>query len=71
MWPVAAGLVVGVAFALALGRVLQALLFEMRASNPVVLASVVIVLGAAAALACFAPARRATRVDPATALRYD
>ena len=71
MWPVAAGLVAGIACALALGRVLQALLFEMRASNPIVLAGVVIVLGAAAALACFAPARRATRVDPAIALRYD
>jgi predicted permease len=71
MLPVAAGLMAGIACALALGRVLQALLFEMRASNPIVLASVVIVLGAAAAMACFAPARRATRVDPATALRYD
>jgi putative ABC transport system permease protein len=71
MRPVAAGLVVGIACALALGRLLQALLFELHASNPIVLASVVIVLGAAAALACFAPARRATRVDPATALRYD
>jgi predicted permease len=71
MRPVAAGLLMGIACALALGRLLQALLFEMRASNPIVLASVVIVLGTAAALACFAPARRATRVDPATALRYD
>jgi predicted permease len=71
MRPVIVGLVVGIACALALGRVLQALLFEMRPSNPIVLASVVIVLAAAAALACFAPARRATRVDPAIALRYD
>ena len=71
MRPVAAGLVAGIACALALGRLLQALLFEMHASNPIVLASVAIVLGAAATLACFAPARRATRVDPATALRYD
>jgi putative ABC transport system permease protein len=71
MRPVAVGLALGIACALALGRVLQALLFEMRASNPIVLTSVVIVLGAAAVLACYAPARRATRVDPATALRYD
>ena len=71
MRPVAAGLALGIACALALGRLLQSLLFEMRPSNPVVLGSVGMVLSAAAALACFAPARRATRVDPATALRYD
>ena len=71
MRPVAAGLALGIACALALGRLLQALLFDMRSNNPIVLASVGIVLTAAAALACFAPARRATRVDPATALRYD
>jgi putative ABC transport system permease protein len=71
MRPVAVGLVAGVAAALALGRAVEALLFEMRASNPIVLMSVVIVLGAAALLACYAPARRATRVDPAIALRYD
>jgi ABC-type lipoprotein release transport system permease subunit len=52
------------------GRLLQALLFEMRASNPIVLAGVAIVLGAAA-LASFAPARRATHVDPAAALRNE
>ncbi len=71
MRPVAAGLIVGIGCALALGRVLQALLFEVRPTNPMVFSSVVIVLSAAAAVACFAPARRATRVDPATALRYD
>jgi ABC-type antimicrobial peptide transport system permease subunit len=71
MRPVAAGLVIGIAAALALGRLLQALLFEIRPSDPLVLASAVLVLGAAAALACFAPARRATRVDPATSLRYE
>ena len=55
----------------AMGRVLQSLLFEMRATNPLVLGGVAIVLGVTAALACFAPARRATRVDPAIALRYE
>jgi predicted permease len=71
MRPVAVGMVVGIAGALALGRVLQSLLFEMQAGNPLVLGGSALVLGAAAALACFAPARRATRVDPAIALRYD
>jgi predicted permease len=71
MRPVAIGLAIGIATALALGRLLRALLFEIRPSNPLVLASVVLVLSAAAALACLAPARRATRVDPATSLRYE
>ena len=71
MRPVAVGLVVGIAGALALGQVLQSLLFEMQATNPLVLGGVAIVLGVAALLACFAPTRRATRVDPAITLRYD
>jgi predicted permease len=71
MRPVAAGLVIGMAIALALGRLVQALLFQTRPSDPLVLATVVLVLGAAAVLACFAPARRATRVDPAISLRYE
>ena len=64
MRPVATGLALG-ACPLTLGRLLQVLLFEIRASNPIVIASVVIILSAPSALACFAPARRATRVDPA------
>ena len=47
------------------------MLFEIRPGDPLVLASVTGVLGAAAALACFAPARRATQVDPAISLRYE
>jgi putative ABC transport system permease protein len=69
MRPVGVGLVIGIAIALALSRLVQALLFEIRPSDPLVLGSVALVLSAAAALACFAPARRATRLDPATALR--
>jgi predicted permease len=71
MRPVATGLVIGMAIALGLGRLVQALLFQIRPSDPLVLASVVLVLGVAAALACFAPARRARRVDPAISLRYE
>jgi len=71
MRPVVAGLLIGIAAALALGRLLEAMLFEIRPGDPLVLASVAGVLGAAAALACFAPARRATRVDPAISLRYE
>jgi len=71
MRPVAAGLAIGIAVALALSRLLEAMLFQIRPGDPVVLGVVVLVLGAAAALACFAPARRATRVDPAISLRYE
>jgi predicted permease len=71
MRPVAAGLVIGIGVALALGRLLKAMLFEIRPADPLVLVGVVVVLGAAAGLACFAPARRATRVDPAISLRYE
>jgi ABC-type antimicrobial peptide transport system permease subunit len=71
MRPVAAGLIIGIGVALALGRLLKAMLFEIRPADPLVFAGVVVVLGAAAALACFAPARRATRIDPAISLRYE
>jgi putative ABC transport system permease protein len=71
MRPVAIGLVVGLAAALALGRLLGALLYEIRPSNPAVLVSVAVALSAAAALACYIPARRATAVDPAAVLRYE
>jgi len=71
MRPVLIGLIVGLAAALAFGRLLGALLYEIRPSDPVVLASVAIALIAAAALACYIPARRAATVDPATVLRYE
>ncbi len=69
MRPVAIGLAIGIAGALALSRLLQSLLFEMTATNPWVLAGAILVLTAAAAVACYAPAVRAARVDPAIALR--
>ncbi len=69
MRPVAIGLVIGIASALALSRLLQALLFEMKATDPWVLASVMLLLTVTAAAACYAPALRAARVDPAIALR--
>ena len=71
MRPVVIGLLIGLAAALALGRVLGALLYEIRPADPAVLATVAAVLAIAGALACYLPARRAAHVDPATVLRYE
>lgn len=71
MRPVAIGLLIGLAAAVALGRVLGALLYEIRPTDPAVLATVAAALTIAAALACYLPARRAARVDPSTVLRYE
>lgn len=71
MAPVAIGLVIGVAGALALGRGLASLLFEVRPSDPTTLASVVIVLAAVAVAACWAPAHRAAHAEPTRALRVE
>jgi putative ABC transport system permease protein len=67
--PVLAGGALGLLAALALGRFLASLLFEVRPGDPRTLALVAAVLAAAALGAGFLPARRATRIDPAIALR--
>ena len=67
---VGAGIVVGVVGALALGRVLQSLLFETKPADPATFVGVSIALTLAALCACYIPARRAMRVDPMVALRY-
>src|SRR6266481_5921248 len=65
-----AGLVLGMLTALAATRVLSSLLFGVSAHDPLIFGGVSLVLAAAAILACYIPARRATRVDPLVALRY-
>ncbi|HEX5475826.1 MAG TPA: ABC transporter permease [Vicinamibacterales bacterium] len=66
-----AGAVIGVGVALMLAPVLQSQLFEITPTDPVSYASVVALLGIVAFVACWLPARTATRVDPATALRVE
>ena len=66
-----AGTVLGVTGALALTRFMQSMLFEISPTDPVILGGVALLLLATSLLACYIPARRATRVDPMVALRYE
>jgi putative ABC transport system permease protein len=66
----AIGLALGLVGALALTRLMASMLFGISIYDPVTLVAVAVVLTAVAALACFIPARRATRIDPMVALRY-
>jgi ABC-type antimicrobial peptide transport system permease subunit len=68
---IAIGLVLGLAFALALSRGLGILLFDVNPWDPSIFVTVVITLGATGLLASLIPARRATRVDPVDALGYE
>jgi putative ABC transport system permease protein len=69
MRPVFVGLVVGLAGALALGRLIASQLYQTSAHNPFLLAATIVILGSAALVACVIPARRATSIDPMDALR--
>jgi len=71
MAPVAAGALLGVAGAVAAGRVLKSLLFGVAAADPWSLGGALGLLVGAALLACALPARRAARIDPAVALRTE
>ena len=65
------GLAIGLVGALLLTRTLSSLLFEVTPTDPLTFAAVVALLIATALLACYIPARRATKVDPIIALRYE
>jgi putative ABC transport system permease protein len=71
MTPVLFGLVVGLAAALALGRLISSQLFQMSAYNPILLSATLAILGVAALLACLIPAWRASSVNPVEALRTE
>jgi putative ABC transport system permease protein len=64
------GLAAGVAGSVAAGRLLGSFLFGVTAQDPLTIAAVCGLLAAVSMAAIYVPARRATRVDPVTALRY-
>jgi predicted permease len=66
-----AGLVLGMLTAFAATRLLSSLLFGVSAHDPLIYCGVALLLAVVAILACYIPARRATRVDPLVALRYE
>ncbi|MGC1367083.1 MAG: ABC transporter permease [Candidatus Acidiferrum sp.] len=65
------GVAVGTGCALALTRLLRSLLFQITPTDPATYSAVAVILVTVALLACFVPARRAMRVDPVVALRYE
>ena len=67
----AAGVAAGIPLAFVLGRLVESQLFRMRASDPVVMVSAVVLMVAVSVLAGYLPARRASRMDPVRALRYE
>jgi predicted permease len=68
---VAIGLAVGLIGALAFTRLLQTLLFQVTPTDPATFAAVSLLLASTALMACYVPARRATRIDPLLALRQE
>jgi predicted permease len=69
LWLTGVGLALGLAGALATGRALDRLLYETEPRDPAAYSVTIVVIAAAALLACVGPARRAARVDPLAALR--
>jgi putative ABC transport system permease protein len=68
---IAVGVAAGLTAAIALSQVLRSFLFEVEPTDPATLIAVGLLFVGVALLACWAPARRAAKVDPLEALRYE
>jgi putative ABC transport system permease protein len=65
------GVVIGIALAFGVTRLISTFLFGVKPTDPLTYAAVALSLAAIALLACYIPARRAIKVDPLVALRYE
>jgi putative ABC transport system permease protein len=68
---VGVGVLVGIVGSLGASRLIGSMLFRVKSYDPLTFIAVAVVLSAVALAACFVPARRASRVDPMVALRYE
>ena len=68
---VGTGVAIGTPAALALGRMVSSLLYGLKPTDPLTISAAAIILFTVAAVASYLPARRASRVDPMVALRYE
>ena len=71
MWLATIGVVIGAGLALVATRVVKSYLYDVSPTDPMTFAGIAILLIGVALLACYIPARRATKVDPLVALRYE
>ena len=71
LWWLAIGIGIGVSVSFAFGRILQNRIWGINSADPMTLAAVALLLAAVGLVACYIPARRATKVDPLVALRYE
>ncbi|HYK21631.1 MAG TPA: FtsX-like permease family protein, partial [Pyrinomonadaceae bacterium] len=71
MWLAVIGVAIGVGLALSVTRVVKSYLYDVSVTDPVTFIGIALLLIGVALLACYVPARRATKVDPLEALRYE